>query len=491
MRRYPAFFLLSWITAVCAEIPKPLPDDKSVAPLMPPSPGAVPGVVQLPIQAPSPVALPVAVPAPVAAPPVVADNSSPGQPGGPMLPVADGVLKALPPVQLATSGAPPAAVPQADSILPVNPGQPGGPVPPVTDGGLKAPPTAVPPVAPSVPIPPVAPTAPVPPAAPGNAAPGQASSPLSFTETLLKKLEAAQIYRTLEQQAVEGIRMTKSWEERSKTTQRQSPVNGSVVLKFNASLPTIVAAVFELVDIELQAGEIITSVNIGDSARWTVANASSQSGELMRPHLIIKPMDVGLKTSLVVTTTRRSYHINLQSDIEGFMHYVTFEYPDDPEELALRQRKEAQEAEAKRKMMAELEADKRRAEKERRAAAANLPKPYDPGPPLRNFVYEIRGKATWKPIKAWTDGVKTYIRMPRFIVNAETPVLHLLRPGGFLGLFNEKVLTNYRVLGSKYEVDTVIDRAVLTIGKEQVTLIRRNAPPPPAKPVKKAAPNVK
>jgi type IV secretion system protein VirB9 len=490
MKPYPAFFLLSWITTVCAEIPKPLPDDRSVAPLMPPSPGAVPGVVQLPIQAPSPVALPIAVPQ------VVAANAGPGQPGGPALPVTEGLLQALPPVQLATSGAPPAAVPQADSILPVNPGpgQPGGPVPPVTDGGVKAPPPAVPPVPPVVPVVPVVPsvpTAPVPPPAPGNPAPGPASSPLSFTENLLKKLEAAQIYRTLEQQAVEGIKMTKSWEERSKTTQRQSPVNGSVVLKFNASLPTIVAAVFELVDIELQAGEVITSVNIGDSARWTVANASSQSGELMRPHLIIKPMDVGLKTSLVVTTTRRSYHINLQSDIEGFMHYVTFEYPDDPEELALRQRKEAQEAEAKRKMMAELEADKRRVEKERRAAAANLPKPYDPGPPLRNFVYEIRGKATWKPVKAWTDGVKTYIRMPRFIVNAETPVLHLLRPGGFLGLFNEKVLTNYRVLGSKYEVDTVIDRAVLTIGKEQVTLTRRNAPPPPAKPVKKAVSHAK
>ena len=46
-------------------------------------------------------------------------------------------------------------------------------------------------------------------------------------------------------------------------------------------------------------------------------------------HLIIKPMDVGLETSLVVTTNRRSYHFRLRSHRTEYMPQVSFTYPEE------------------------------------------------------------------------------------------------------------------------------------------------------------------
>ena len=76
------------------------------------------------------------------------------------------------------------------------------------------------------------------------------------------------------------------------------------------------------------------------------------------PHLIIKPLDEGLKTSLVVTTTKRTYHLLLQSSFDRFMHYVTFNYPEDPEVAALEQKRAAELA-ALQKTAAQIESGQR------------------------------------------------------------------------------------------------------------------------------------
>ena len=159
---------------------------------------------------------------------------------------------------------------------------------------------------------------------------------------LVSKQARAEASRTLTPQEQEGVRMTDDWAAKSAQFQTQSSVNGSVVLTFNSSLPALTAAVLELTDVELQPGEAVTSVNIGDTARWVIAVTNSQEGELQRPHLIIKPLDEGLKTSLVVTTTKRTYHLLLQSSFDRFMHYVTFNYPEDPEVAALEQKRAAE-----------------------------------------------------------------------------------------------------------------------------------------------------
>lgn len=281
---------------------------------------------------------------------------------------------------------------------------------------------------------------------------------------LVSKQARAEATRTLTPQEQEGVRMTDDWAAKSAAFQTQSSVNGSVVLTFNSSLPALTAAVLELTDVELQPGEAVTSVNIGDTARWVIAVTNSQEGELQRPHLIIKPLDEGLKTSLVVTTTKRTYHLLLQSSFDRFMHYVTFNYPEDPEVAALEQ-----------KRAAELAALRKTAARSRVDALARLPKPVTPGPAVPTIAYRIDGDAPWQPLYAYTDGVKTYIQMPPTMSQTEAPSLLVLRRGkGLWG--DDRVIVNYRVQHNRYIVDSVIDRAVMVIGRDEVKLTKKIVP---------------
>ena len=53
--------------------------------------------------------------------------------------------------------------------------------------------------------------------------------------------------------------------------------NASVEFRFGESLPSIVCAILQVTDIELEKGETITHINLGDSTRWTVESAVSGS----------------------------------------------------------------------------------------------------------------------------------------------------------------------------------------------------------------------
>ena len=89
--------------------------------------------------------------------------------------------------------------------------------------------------------------------------------------------------------------------------------DGAVQFTWPAEIPSIVCAVLQVTDVALEPGEAITSVSTGDNLRWSVEAVVSGEGPAQQPHLIIKPFDRGLVTSVVVTTTRRSYHLTLRS----------------------------------------------------------------------------------------------------------------------------------------------------------------------------------
>jgi type IV secretion system protein VirB9 len=104
---------------------------------------------------------------------------------------------------------------------------------------------------------------------------------------------------------------------------------GAVLFAFGTSEPSVVCAVLQICDVQLQPGENINSVNVGDSARWLIEPAVSNSGPNETQHLIIKPLDANLNTTLIVTTDRRTYHIRLVSHRTQFMSRVAFTYPDE------------------------------------------------------------------------------------------------------------------------------------------------------------------
>ena len=251
-----------------------------------------------------------------------------------------------------------------------------------------------------------------------------------------------------------AVAIAKRWRDAGATGMK--PVagpDGSVRYLFGAQQPSIVCAVLQVCDVELQAGEQVNSIQLGDTARWTIEPAISGAGAAEVQHLIIKPMDVGLETSLVVTTNRRTYHLRLRSHRTEFMPRVGFTYPE--------------EAVAKWEAMKSQEG---RDKRERTMAQT--------GEYLSDlsFAYDVAGSAPWKPVRVYNDGVKTIIQMPAAMANTEAPTLLVVRRDGGVFTEAETVMVNYRVQGDRYIVDSVFDKALLIAGvgssQERVTITR-------------------
>lgn len=215
--------------------------------------------------------------------------------------------------------------------------------------------------------------------------------------------------------------------------------DGAVSFVYGTSQTTVVCAPLQVCDIALQPGEHFNDMNVGDP-RFIIEPSMTGFGPSQQIHLIIKPKDVGLDSSLVVTTDRRTYHFRLKSDRDEFMPYVSFIYPD--------------EAEAKWHLMEQIQAEHLKANTlpETNEYLGNL-----------DFNYQIQGHAAFKPVRVYNDGVKTIIEMPKAMSESEAPALLVLRDRGFFHK-PESVMVNYRLQDCRYIVDSVFDKAVLIIG---------------------------
>lgn len=223
--------------------------------------------------------------------------------------------------------------------------------------------------------------------------------------------------------------------------------NGGIAFSFGASQPSIVCAVMQICDLALEAGETINSVNIGDSARWNIEPAITGSGSNQIQHLIIKPLDVGLNTSMVITTDRRTYHIRLKSHRTQYMPSVYFRYPEDT-------LKKWQSIQTQRQQHEQREV---------------LP---DTGQRITDldFEYTLSGSASWKPLRVYNDGNQTIIVMPKNLSQMEAPALLVIRG-------KDQLNVNYRIINDRYIVDSIFDKAILITGsgsgQTKVTINRK------------------
>lgn len=261
---------------------------------------------------------------------------------------------------------------------------------------------------------------------------------------------------TLSPQEKAALAISKKWQNSSATSIKPSAgVDGAIIFLFGAEQPSIVCAVLQVCDVALQAGEQVNSIHLGDTARWTVEPAITGSGASEVQHLIIKPMDVGLVTSLIVTTDRRTYHLRLRSDRTNYMPSVAFSYPEDA--------------------LAKWNVLKSRETKEKQDKT--IPKTGEYLGDL-NFSYDIDGNAPWKPVRVFNDGTKTIIEMPKAMSQTESPTLLVIRKDGGLFTDDETVLVNYRVQGDRYIVDTLFEKAILISGvgsgQDKITLTKVN-----------------
>ena len=230
--------------------------------------------------------------------------------------------------------------------------------------------------------------------------------------------------------------------------------NGFITFPYGVNQISIVCAPLHVCDVALQPGEQVNSVNVGDNVRWSIEPALTGSGAEEVQHVIIKPREVGLETSLVVATNRRAYYLRLRSHKTRYMPQVAFSYPEDSavkfEMLKARQQREIKEK--------------------------TIPQTSDYLPKL-SFEYDVAGHASWKPVRVYNDGARTIIEMPPSIAQTEAPILLIVRKEGGLFTDAEEVMVNYSLRDRRYIVDTVFEKAVLVAGvgsnQDRVTIQRR------------------
>jgi len=205
------------------------------------------------------------------------------------------------------------------------------------------------------------------------------------------------------------------------------------------ALYQLYAAPNQVTDIALEAGEKLVSVSAGDTVRWVVGDTTSGEGKSAQVHILVKPIGTDLETNLVITTDRRTYHLEMRATDKTYMASVSWTYPES-QLLALKKHR----AEADAAVVADT--------------GVNIEQ-------LR-FRYRIEGDAPWKPRQVFDDGAKVYIQFPSGLAQSEAPPLFVIGPDA------KPALVNYRVRGTTYIVDRLFAAAELRLGTEPQRVVR-------------------
>ncbi len=114
--------------------------------------------------------------------------------------------------------------------------------------------------------------------------------------------------------ADEKVRVSRANAEARVAPTREGYVNAIQVWPFtDGALYQVYAAVGRVTMVALQPGEELVTVAAGDTVRWIVGDTSSGSGADLRVNVLVKPIRSGLKTNLVIITSRRTYLLELTS----------------------------------------------------------------------------------------------------------------------------------------------------------------------------------
>lgn len=193
----------------------------------------------------------------------------------------------------------------------------------------------------------------------------------------------------------------------------------------------------------LAPGETIVSKAAGDTVRWQIGETTSGQGPAQRAHVMIKPLERGLETNLVLATSQRVYLIHLRSGPpEAFNAAVTWDLG-----AVLPPSATAVAGDA--------------------AAAAPDPLVTPAGPLDARFRIDPRGRRpAWTPRTVMTDGVRTFLSFPPELSARDAPALFVVGPGG------ETQLVNYRQQGGLWVVDRIFDHAELRAGDKRRQVVR-------------------
>gem|GEM_PF-913968 len=248
--------------------------------------------------------------------------------------------------------------------------------------------------------------------------------------------------------------------------------DGVVRFPYGEYQPVVTCQPLNLCDVELQAGEDIQGIVIGDSQRWNEGDNgipivySGVAGNLF-PHLVLKPSQGGLDTTLMITTSRRTYMLRLKSSFSAYVARVGFYYP-----AEMIQKFNDNKAKLKTGNNATTMEQTGALNPDMKMPLINLSKV--------NYAYTISGDDyVWKPTQVFDDGVSVYIQLPDSVSSRSLPGICILVDGDEKGGRCEMV--NFRYNDHFYIVDKLFNQARLINGYDdrmQIITIKRKPDKP-------------
>ncbi len=272
----------------------------------------------------------------------------------------------------------------------------------------------------------------------------------SYSQTIGEILSSSEssISINLSSNEKKALQIVNEWTKGNRVSPITKGNNGEIEMIYGLSQPHILTAILQVTDIQFEQGETITSIHLGDTARWSMEHIKANTIYGYQDHIIVKPKDINLLTSLVVVTDKRTYHLQLKSTERQYYPMVKFHYPSS---LIVRSNREEMTVKTKEISMKDITT----------------------GSYLKDlsFGYTIKGNAKFKPVRVYNDGLKTIVELPRTINSSNIPILMTLEPES-----KKPVIVNYRYQNNKFIVDAVFDKAILISGvgskQKKITLIR-------------------
>ncbi len=246
---------------------------------------------------------------------------------------------------------------------------------------------------------------------------------------------------------------------------------GLVTFTYGSGIPTVVCALLELTDLAFEKGESILSVQLGDSVRWNIESAISGSANDSVEHLIVKPLEAGLKTSMLITTDRRTYHIRLKSTEADFMPAVVFSYPNslklpskkhygDDSYLQYTSNYDSNEdhndCSETNSSLKNYSSVQNVSYEGNSRPALNVAATYNDSTQRRNYNYSVDGDSKIIPQNVYDDGKRTFIVMNNPINSSYLPVLQEISSESFLFFGEDKTNTiNFTYFDNTFVVDGI------------------------------------
>lgn len=197
--------------------------------------------------------------------------------------------------------------------------------------------------------------------------------------------------------------------------------------------------------IQLEPGEeTLSPPYLSDSIRWEIAGDLWVQNKTETQLVMIKPLENGLSTNMLIITNRRLYNFILTSTKNIYQPMVKFRYPKEPKFISSK--------------------TKRLAIEEQKTEEFTYSQ-------FLSYNYTIRKgiflPVEWAPLKVYDDGHKTYLVFPEMILQKEMPTV----------FEKSNNIINYRMKNNIMIVDKLIDKATIKLGKRKVVVKKKKGLP--------------